>query len=77
MGTHTVASMVVFEGGAPKKADYRRFRIRGGEEGVPDDFASMEEVLARRLAQWERQHDLSPHDPDVRRLVRGAAEPSS
>src|SRR5262249_55958141 len=27
-GTNTVASMVVFEGGAPKKADYRRFKIR-------------------------------------------------
>ena len=26
---HTVASMVVFEGGATKKSDYRRFRIRG------------------------------------------------
>ncbi|MCW2993447.1 MAG: uvrC [Conexibacter sp.] len=64
MGTHTVASMVVFEGGAPKKADYRRFTIRGGEEGVPDDFASMSEVLTRRLANWERQQDLSPHDPD-------------
>jgi excinuclease ABC subunit C len=64
MGTHTVASMVVFEGGAPKKADYRRFTIRGGEEGVPDDFASMSEVLSRRLAAWERQQDLSPHDPD-------------
>jgi excinuclease ABC subunit C len=63
MGTHTVASMVVFEGGAPKKADYRRFTIRGGEEGVPDDFASMSEVLSRRLANWERQQDLSPHDP--------------
>ena len=64
MGTHTVASMVVFEGGAPKKADYRRFTIRGGEEGVPDDFASMSEVLSRRLANWESQQDLSPHDPD-------------
>jgi excinuclease ABC subunit C len=63
MGTHTVASMVVFEGGAPKKSDYRRFNIRGGEEGVPDDFAAMEEVLTRRLAQWETQQDLSPHDP--------------
>ena len=29
MGDHTVASMVVFEGGAPKKSDYRRFGIRG------------------------------------------------
>src|ERR671925_225945 len=63
MGTHTVASMVVFEGGAPKKSDYRRFTIRGLENGVPDDFAAMEEVLSRRLAQWEAQQDLSPHDP--------------
>ncbi|HVM69733.1 MAG TPA: excinuclease ABC subunit UvrC [Gaiellaceae bacterium] len=63
MGTHTVASMVVFEGGAPKKSDYRRFTIRSLSEGVPDDFAAMEEVLGRRLAQWERQQDLSPHDP--------------
>jgi excinuclease ABC subunit C len=63
MGTHTTASMVVFEGGAPKKSDYRRFNIRGLTEGVPDDFAAMNEVLSRRLAQWESQQDLSPHDP--------------
>jgi excinuclease ABC subunit C len=63
-GTHTVASMVVFEGGTPKKADYRRFTLREGTEGVPDDFASMEEVLSRRLAQFVRQHDRSPHDED-------------
>jgi excinuclease ABC subunit C len=55
--------MVVFEGGAPKKSDYRRFNVRGNTEGVPDDFAAMEEVLGRRLAQWESQQDLSPHDP--------------
>jgi excinuclease ABC subunit C len=61
-GTHTVASMVVFEGGTPKKADYRRFTIRS-TEGAPDDFASMAEVLGRRFAQWERQADISPHDP--------------
>lgn len=64
MGTHTVASMVVFEGGAPKKSDYRRFKIRGAAGiGKPDDFASMNEVLSRRYAQWETQQDLSPHDP--------------
>jgi excinuclease ABC subunit C len=63
-GTHTVAAMVVFEGGAPKKADYRRFVLREGVEGTPDDFASMEEVLSRRLAQFESQHDRSPHDAD-------------
>jgi excinuclease ABC subunit C len=62
-GTHTVASMVVFEGGAAKKSDYRRFRIRSLPEGTSDDYAAMAEVLARRFAQWERQADISPHDP--------------
>ncbi len=60
-GTHTVASMVVFEGGAPKKSDYRRFTIRSLGDS-PDDYAAMAEVLARRFAQWERQADTSPHD---------------
>ncbi len=63
-GTHTVASMVVLEGGAPKKSDYRRFKIRSLGEGESDDFAAMAEVLGRRFAQWERQADLSPHDPE-------------
>ncbi len=62
-GTHTVAAMVVLEGGAPKKADYRRFKIRLLGEGESDDYAAMAEVLGRRFAQWERQADLSPHDP--------------
>src|SRR5215213_10304785 len=61
-GTHTVASMVAFEGGAPKKADYRRFTIRSHDNN--DDFASMNEVLARRYAQWEKQHEKSPYDSD-------------
>ncbi len=64
MGTNTVASMVVFEGAAPKKSDYRRFKIASGGEGAPDDFAAMEEVLSRRLARWEAQRDISPHDKD-------------
>src|SRR5437764_3364241 len=62
MGTNTVASMVVFEGGAPKKSDYRRFKMAGeGNGGLPDDFAAMQEVLGRRMARWERQRDFSPH----------------
>jgi excinuclease ABC subunit C len=61
-GTHTVASMVVFEGGAPKKADYRRFTIRSHDRN--DDYASMNEVLSRRHAQFERQHERSPYDAD-------------
>jgi excinuclease ABC subunit C len=59
--TNTVASMVVFEGGAPKKSDYRRFKIRG-LDGRQDDFAAMEEVLARRMEQYRRQRELSPYD---------------
>ena len=63
-GTHTVASMVVFEAGAPKKSDYRRFKIRTIEDpGRPDDYASMAEVLSRRFTRWEKQADFSPHDP--------------
>ncbi len=61
-GTHTVASMVVFEGGAPKKADYRRFTIRTHDGN--DDFASMNEVMSRRQAQFERQHERSPYDAE-------------
>jgi excinuclease ABC subunit C len=61
-GTHTVAAMVVFEGGAPKKSDYRRFTIRT-LEGSSDDYAAMAEVLDRRYARWEQQADISPHDP--------------
>jgi excinuclease ABC subunit C len=71
MGTNTVASMVVFEGGAPKKSDYRRFKVFSvgdgavnGTNGGPDDFAAMEEVLGRRLSRWEQQRDVSPHDKD-------------
>ena len=46
-GSETVASMVVFEGGLPKKEDYRRFKIQS-TEGKPDDFLSMREVTTRR-----------------------------
>jgi excinuclease ABC subunit C len=64
-GTHTVAAMVVLEGGAPKRSDYRRFRIRTIRDPAhPDDYAAMAEVLGRRVAQYERQTDLSPHDSE-------------
>ena len=46
-GTDSVASMVVFRGGKPEKKAYRRFRIKTVEGA--DDFASMNEVLTRRL----------------------------
>ncbi len=46
-GTDSVASMVVFRGGKPEKKSYRRFKIKTVEGA--DDFASMNEVLTRRL----------------------------
>ena len=61
-GTHTTASMVVFEGGAPKKSDYRRFNIREVEPG--DDYAAMGQVLSRRYGQWEKQAERSPYDAE-------------
>ncbi len=60
-GTNTVASMVVFAKGAPLKAAYKRFKIRGkGSQGEPDDFASMREVLRRR---FRRVVEDVPADP--------------
>ena len=53
--------MVVFEGGAPKKSDYRRFTVRGAAQ---DDFASMAEVLGRRMAQYQAQRERSPHEKE-------------
>ena len=46
-GFDSVGSMVVFENGKPKRADYRKFRIK--TVVGPDDYASMREVLTRRL----------------------------
>lgn len=47
MGTHTVASLVVFEGGRAKKSEYRRLRIHGLDR--PDDFSAMHQALYRRF----------------------------
>ncbi|MCF7886476.1 MAG: excinuclease ABC subunit UvrC [Candidatus Marinimicrobia bacterium] len=48
-GEYTVASMVYFENAAPKKSEYRRFRIKS-VQGV-DDYASMQEVIHRRYTR--------------------------
>lgn len=50
-GTTAVASMVKFENGAPAKEGYRKFKIKNVEG--PNDYASMYEVLSRRLARAE------------------------
>jgi excinuclease ABC subunit C len=48
-GAETVASMVVWEDGAMKKSDYRKFQVKT-VTGV-DDFASMREVVRRRYSR--------------------------
>lgn len=70
-GSETVASMVVFEGGLPKKSDYRRFKINS-TEGKPDDFLSMREVTQRRYG------DLSESElPDLIVIDGGKGQLSS
>lgn len=46
-GTNTVASMVTFENGLPKKSKYRKFKVKS-TESKPDDFKSLQEVVERR-----------------------------
>ena len=46
-GVESVGSMIVFEKGKPKRSDYRKFRIRSVEG--PNDYASLKEVICRRL----------------------------
>lgn len=71
--THTVASMVVFEGGAPKKSDYRKFAVRfddgdettNGGTGRVDDFAAMREVVGRRIGRSNATSGEMRPDQDV------------
>lgn len=56
-GTDKVASMVVFEGGEPKKAHYRKFKIK--TVAGNNDFACMKEVLTRRLNELTTSQDES------------------
>jgi len=57
-GTNSVASMVVFVEGRPKKSDYRHFNIQAVQG--PDDFASLQETLRRRLRYLRRDADRPP-----------------
>ncbi len=57
-GTDTVASMVVFEDGKPKKSLYRKFIIKTVEG--PDDFSSMREVIERRYTRLKEEHQPLP-----------------
>jgi excinuclease ABC subunit C len=57
-GTDSVASMVVFENGKPKKSLYRKFIIK--EVVGPDDFSSMREVIRRRYLRLKEEKENLP-----------------
>lgn len=68
-GTDKVASMVVFEGGEPKKSHYRKFRIKTVEGN--NDFACMKEALTRRLMRMKEGEDESFATPPDLILIDG------
>ena len=57
-GTDSVASMVVFENGRPKKSQYRKFIIK--DVNGPDDFLSMQEVIRRRYSKLKEENISLP-----------------
>lgn len=57
-GGETVASLVQFIDGLPFKHGYKRFRIRA-VEGI-DDYASIREVIARRMGRLSREGETFP-----------------
>jgi excinuclease ABC subunit C len=58
-GTNPVAAMAVFVNGRPYKAGYRRYSIR--TVSIPDDYASMAEVLLRRYGKIDQANP----EPDL------------
>jgi excinuclease ABC subunit C len=75
-GTDTVASMVVFQDGKPRKSEYRKYKIDSvsGETGEPDDFLSMREVVFRR---YRRLLDEKKSFPDLIIIDGGKGQLSS
>jgi len=61
-GTDSVASLVVFEDGRPKKSEYRLFGIASQTLLAPDDFRSMGEAVERR---YRRRRDEGAPMPDL------------
>ena len=62
-GTDVVASLVVFEDGLSRKSEYRRFAIRGGEDGISDDTRSIAEVVTRRFRRLLEEQVPTGDDP--------------
>ena len=70
-GTDIVASMVVFQDGRPLKSAYKRFRVEGLTD--QDDYASMHQILLRRLTHYVQQDAGFSERPDVL-LIDGGVE---
>lgn len=62
-GQFSVASMVVFENGEPAYKEYRKFKIK--TVVGPDDFASMNETLTRRLTDYIEKKENFSKRPDL------------
>ena len=71
-GSDIVASMVVYAGTRPLKSAYRRFQIKG-LKNHPDDYASMQEVLGRRLQRAADGDEKFLPLPDVFLIDGGVA----
>ncbi len=67
-GGSTVGSVVCFENGKPEKSRYRRFIL--SQEGKPDDFASMRELVLRHLSRCAEENTL----PDLLVVDGGPAQ---
>jgi excinuclease ABC subunit C len=86
-GTNSVGAMVVFERGAAKKSDYRKFKIKTVEGA--NDYASLQEVLGRRFKRyreaqrgeddvWRTEGDTGTRrEGDTARRAEGGAVTSS
>jgi len=70
-GKETVASCVVFTDATPRKSDYRTYKIRSTEEGTPDDYQAMREVVRRR---YRRMIDEDGPWPDLLMIDGGKGQ---
>jgi len=73
---HAVGSMVVFEGGVPRKAHYRKFAVR--EVAGQDDFAMLAEVVRRRFQRGVAalaENDAGTSEPAADRVEASEAAP--
>ncbi len=75
-GENQVASMVVCENGQMNKTEYRRFKIKRDDK-VPNDFASMQEVITRRLLEAKAGNTKFNKLPDLLIVDGGKGQVSS